>query len=553
MADIITTNLDAGTDSPAAARAQIFEAVRRVNSGVRTIYNYGVNGSGLIDDSAACQQMIDELNFLFVPRGCHVKAKNLQLFDSTIVCIEGRISLPNGCADFDRLLYAVNKANVKIYAEELDGNAAGQSGSIGTHLVYLTGCTAPVVSIDYVHDHYVSAGAAMPSVDGIRNTSSGAVFLQGAYAAKVHIGQIKGWGREAVYLLDCVLSQAGVRNALATGNTEYSGLQVGGQYNHILYATVDGAGASAVGFDTKYGTVSNVVALNTRAQHGLNFGHPGRPATGSSASNIIIDGCYGNGINIQSTSDDVTVSDFQVRNCGGLGLSTSDGSTNSKFTNGVVGFASGGNLNALGTDVVCTNVKSKDIDAIVLTCATVAGIFLEGETIQTSTGSGTARRIIKDLTGANQKIFITAFSGTFSVSQVLTGATSAASATISATATPTQYNEISGGRVIDSDRFYSGAVGNQYRLPDGTALYFHSASISLSAGAIGTITLTYASNVLWVSAPQVIATLASASLTGAYTLQTLQASSTNTTGTIRIKTDVTQTYGVNVIAVGRWK
>jgi hypothetical protein len=31
MADIITTNLDAGTDSPAAARVQLFEAVDRLN------------------------------------------------------------------------------------------------------------------------------------------------------------------------------------------------------------------------------------------------------------------------------------------------------------------------------------------------------------------------------------------------------------------------------------------------------------------------------------------------------------------------------------------
>lgn len=76
---------------------------------------------------------------------------------------------------------------------------------------------------------------------------------------------------------------------------------------------------------------------------------------------------------------------------------------------------------------------------------------------------------------------------------------------------------------------------------------------ALTAGVLGTITINYASNVLWASAPSITATIASAGTTGAYTLQTCQASSTTTVGTLKVKTDVTQTYGINILAIGRWK
>jgi hypothetical protein len=521
--------------------------------GMLNIFDKGVSGTGLSDESVAVAAMIADHNYLYIPAGFTVQCKNIQLFDDTIVVIDGKVKLPSGCSDFDRMFYAVNRSNIRMHVNEIDGNAAGQSGNIGTHLIYMTGCTAPQIHVDYMHDHYTASGATMPSVDGVRNTSSGPIFLQAAYRAVVHIGYLKGWGREGIYLLDCVCCDAGVKNALAAGTTEYSGIQVGGMYNHILYATVDGAGGSAVGFDTSYGTVANVVARNTRANHGLNFGHPGKPATGSSASNIVVDGCYGNGINIQSTSADVTVTNFQVRNCGGLGLNTSDSSTNSRFTNGIVGNATTGNINALSTEVNCYNVKSADLDDKVLTCATVSGTFTEGETVTTATGSATARRIIGDLTGANRKLFLSGVTGTFSTAQTLTGGTSGATATVTTVNTPVQYSEISGGAVIDPARYFSGAVGNQYRFPDGTAIYFHGVSAALTAGSLGTVTLTYASNVLWASAPNITATIASASSTGTYTLQTLQASSTTTVGTIRVKTDVSQTYGINIIAVGRWK
>ena len=524
-----------------------------LRASLKSIADFGVGGAGSSDESTAVAAMIAAHNYVYIPAGFTVQCKNIAMNDNTIIVVDGKLKLPSGCSDFDRMFYAVNKSNIRMHINEIDGNAAGQSGNIGTHLIYMTGCTSAQVHVEYIHDHYIASGATMPSVDGLRDTSSGPVFLQGCYRSAVHVGYLNGWGREGIYLLQCVCCEAGVKNALASGNTEYSGIQVGGTYNHILYATVDGAGGSAVGFDTSYGTVANVVARNTRANHGLNFGHPGKPATGSSAANIVVDGCYGNGINIQSTSADVTVTNFQVRNCGGLGLNTSDSSTNSRFTNGIIGNATTGNINALATEVNCYNVKSSDIDDKVLTCATVSGTFTEGETVTTATGSATARRIIGDLTGANRKYFLSGVTGTFSAAQTLTGGTSGATATVTTVNTPVQYSEISGGVVIDPARYFSGSVGNQYRFPDGTAIYFHSVSVALTAGTLGTVTLTYASNVLWASAPSISATIASASVTGTYTLQTLQASSTTAVGTIRAKTDVTQTYGINVIAVGRWK
>ncbi|MCV5689877.1 hypothetical protein OFN32_37275, partial [Escherichia coli] len=81
----------------------------------------------------------------------------------------------SGCVDFDRLLYAAgNNSGLIIHINEIDGNKAGQSGQIGTHLVYLTECQNVDFYAHYVHDHYYPRTfISAPSPDGIRNDGSG--------------------------------------------------------------------------------------------------------------------------------------------------------------------------------------------------------------------------------------------------------------------------------------------------------------------------------------------------------------------------------------------
>ena len=249
----------------------------------------------------------------------------------------------------------------------------------------------------------------------------------------------------------------------------------------------------------------------------------------------------------------MVVTNFHVRNAGGFGISTSDSSTTSRFSNGVVENSGLANVNASVTEVTLANVDTATKDVVMLTATTVSGTFTDGEAVTASGGgSGTLRKYISNLTGSERKYFLSAGSGTWT--GTLTGGTSGATATITASSTPAEFSELSGGTVAVVDgRYLTGSVGNQTRYANGSATYTHSTSVVATAGTLHTVTLTFASNVLWVSAPIATVTVTSASSTGAYTLQTLQASSTTAVCTIRFKADVSQTYGLGVTLSGRWK
>lgn len=521
---------------------------------ILSIIDKGAALDGAIDDSSAANKQIADHNVLYIPAGLNAVLKNVQLFDNTQVIIHGKVKLPSGCSDFDRMFYAANKTGIRIYINEIDGNYSGQSGSIGTHLIYLTGCTAPHVWVDYIHDHYAPPVGSVVAPDGIRDTSSGTVFVQGAIGGRVHVGRLENWGREGVYTPGCTGIVTSLSRAVAgVNNGEYSGLQVGGSFNKILWAYVEGAGASGVGFDTTDGTATDITIVNARAQQGVNCGHPSRPASRSILSNIIVDGCYGHGIGIHSSSEDVVVSNFHVRNAGGFGINTSDGSTTSRFSSGVVENCGLANVNATGTEVTLANVDTATVDVVMLTATTVSGTFADGETVTASGGgSGTLRKYISNLTGSERKYFLSSGSGTWT--GTLTGGTSGATATITASSTPAEFSELSGGTVaVVEGRYLTGSVGNQTRYSTGAATYTHSTSVVATAGTLHTITLTFASNVMWSAAPIPTVTVTSANLFGTYTLQTLQASSTTTVCTIRFKADVSQTYGLGVTLTGRWK
>lgn len=110
MADISTANLDAGTDSPAAARVELLAAVQRLNSLTRTppgagdgtalvpykhaaaavwrpllaklgesvsVTDFGAVGNGVADDSAAMTAALAASSRVFIPPGVTVKVQNV--------------------------------------------------------------------------------------------------------------------------------------------------------------------------------------------------------------------------------------------------------------------------------------------------------------------------------------------------------------------------------------------------------------------------------------------------------------------------------------------
>lgn len=538
--------------TPAGTGAVATTVEAHLRSNLKSITDFGALGNGA-NESAAANAMIAASNYLYVPVGFTLVCKNIQLFNGTKVICDGELKLPSNCSDFDRLIYAAGKSNIRIEIKEINGNASAQSGSIGTHLVYLTNCQSPEIDIRYVHDHYIASGSPEASVDGIRDSSTGAVFLYQCDGATVNIGLLQGWGREGIQLRVCTNSEVTLGHAQGIGLTEYSGLQVSGSHNKINRASVDYAGASAVGFDTTYGIVSNIISTNTRANSGLNFGHPGYPATGSIASNIVVDRCYGFGIGIQASSQDVLIDNFSIKNAGGFGVSASDGVLRAKLTNGVVANSGRANINTSVAEIRAVNVRSSDLDDACLYTSGVIGSFVEGETVTTTTGSATARAVVKNLDGSSQIIFLTSVSGTFTATQAITGSTSGATGTISTAYSPAKYSELGGGVVAEDVSYYPGSTMDQVRLPDGTAFMNLGMAFSGTANTLVKQTANFTSNVRWVSSPAVVASIASYSSTSGFNTSILIATATTSKVDVSIKTDQTQTYGVNVLAIGRWK
>lgn len=518
----------------------------------RNVKDYGATGTG--DESAAANAMLADLNRLVVPAGFTLTAKNLEVQEKTEIIVHGTLKLPNGCADFDRLIRGAGKSGVVIRAKELDGNAAGQSGSIGTHLVYLTNCPGAVVDVRHAHAHYINSGATMPAVDGIRNSSSGAVYLYECHKAEVNVGLLEGWGREGVYLEQCDDAAATLGHAQGTGTTEYSGIQVKGNRSKLLRASVDNAGASGVGFDVVDGILSNVISTNTRENHGVNFGHPGFPASRSVASNIVVDGAFVDGIKVSASTVDLTVDNFAVRNAGRFGLSVSDASVRGKFSDGLVSNSGQANIQVSATEIRADNVRYSEVDARAIKVTMAAGSFADGESITAPGGkTATVRKVVRDLTNAESILFLSGVVGSFAVADVVTGGTSAASGTVSVVNTPAERLEQTGGVIADDVRLWSG-VQDQIRFPDGTAILTATVSVVVgSAGVLTTINPDYSSNVMWASAPRIVAQVNSANATSTYNMDQLEVSSTTAALKVDMIASVAQTYGVSVFAIGRWK
>lgn len=518
-----------------------------------SVSQFGAKFDGT-DESSAAIAALAAHNVIYVPEGKTLIAKNIELSDNSRVIVEGALKLPSACADFDRLLYGDSLSDVNIAINELNGNYAGQVGNIGTHLIYLTNCVSPSVNLRNTHDHYVASGAATPSVDGIRNTSTGAIFLYQCSKADVNVRLLEGWGREGIYLLNCTKSEVTVGHCQGKYLTEYSGVQVSGVNNSINRASVDFAGASAVGFDTSYGFLSNVIATNTRENSGVNFGHTGYPATGSVAENIVVDGSFGAGISVLSSSQDLTINNFSVQNTGESGIQFSDGVIGGKLSNGAVSYPARWNLVAGAVaEIQTSNVKSSVRDAATLLVNVTAGAFAAGETVTSIGGSAQVRKALQNLTGSQQRLFfVSNVPASYVVGDSITGSGGAVG-TIAGVYVPTEYNEDAGGKFIRDPRYFPG-TGNQIRFPDGTAIYtWNLACAYTGSGAIQTFTQNFLSNTIWASAPYVTATVSSHSSTSGFVINYLEANATTAAASIMINATVNQTYGVNIMAVGRWK
>lgn len=519
----------------------------------RSVLDFGAVADGATDDSAAAVAMLAELNMLVVPSGRTVVLKDIELQAGAVVRVHGGVKLPGDCADFDRMFYAVGKPGLRFDINEINGNATEQSGNIGTYLVYLVECHDAVVDLAYAHDHYIASGAETPPTDGVRGVSTGAVFLYRCDRATVKVGLLSGWGREGIYLEECNHSTASLGHAQGTGLTEYSGLQVKGKYNSVERASVDNAGASAVGFDTMYGSISNVIATNTRENAGVNFGHTGFPATGSVASNIVVDGAYKAGISVGASSQDVVINGFSIRNCGEIGINVSDEVQRARISNGSSEYNGAYNLYSSVAQVELRNTKYGAVDVWALTLTDATGLFVDGETVTQGAATGVVRKVLRNLDGSKQILLMQSMGGGWD-NAAITGATSGATATIVSGAAPTTKREDGGGRFTEeSARFSGGSEGTIETLPSGTRIFTKSLIINATAGAIATVSENFPAFSSFVSAPQIQLTLLGGNDTDSFDISRLDGTATLSGFTVKLKASATQPYGVSIQAIGNWR
>jgi len=507
------------------------------------------------DESAIAIAMLLLTGELNIDKGQNLTAKGIEFSGNQRASIKGSLTLPSGSVDFDKIFFGYNCDNLDIFVADIDGNSSAQSGTLGTHLTYFIDCSNSNFDIRNAYDHYYVKGGSIGTTDGgNRDASTGAIFFNRATKVNLTVGRLDKWGREGIQIKageDCA---ATVGHCQSSGNAEYSGVQIQGTGNKLLRASVDGALASGIGFDTTSGEASNLLSTNTKENHGVNFGHPGFPASNSVVSNVVVDKAFLSGIQVSSSTRDLKISNFSVSNSGSGGLVSSDSSTNLMISNGTISNSGLYNVRSFASDIYISNVKSDVLDGITLSVTSASGLFSDGETITGPSGSATVRTATGNTDASSQTLFLTVVTGSFSASDAITGGSSGATATVDTSNTPIDISEVGGGEYITNPRLYPGVSGDQIRFADGTAIYTGGISVVVATGgSLTSETVAYTSNAIWSVPPNLTATIESVSSTGGYTVSQFRAVSTTSNVVINLNASVAQTYGISVQAIGRWK
>lgn len=401
-----------------------------------------------VDESKIASAMISSINQLIVPTDFTLTCKNVELNDKTKVIVKGGLKLPPNCVDNDKILFADNKYGLDININDIDGNSIGQSGQIGTHLIYITRCHAPKIKIKRAHHHYAEpVGWVNPGPDRLRNTSAGAIYMHTVTQAEVKIDLLDGWGREGVYLAHSIGSVVSLGHAQGRGHSEYSGLQISGKNNTITNASVDYAGASAVGFDTENGRICNILVTRTRENSGVNFGHPGNPASGSVGDNIIVRDSKGDGISVGAGTVNLTLTNVEVKDAGNFGIRISDSAQKLTVIGGSISGSGRANWCASAAEIIAMNVNSDVIDVLSLVVSSATALFIDDEMVTGRTGSGVIRKMNANLTGSAAVLHLSSGTGSFLKNETVFGLTSGAVATIDSIFKPSIYYVTNGGVV----------------------------------------------------------------------------------------------------------
>lgn len=357
-----------------------------------------------VESSVAAQNMVDATGYLVVPPGFNLVAKNIDVSSAKGVYIFGKMTLPSGCSDFDRAIHGdSNNSGLHIYINEIDGNRAGQSGQIGTHLVYLTRCSRLVCHVAYAHDNYFPRTFTnIPSPDGMRQESSGCLFFYECHRSTFIADYIEHWGREGIFAYRsnyCTMALGHAQGLTTSVGDEYSGFQFSGDYNKLLYASVDTSQASGGSFDCRWSEAGTIVVSNNKFFGSLGMGHPNLPTVDCVIQNVISINSAGNGVQFVANSSGNRVLSATIISPTLSGISQSDGATGNSVDNFVIRNPGSSFTLTSNAPLILTNGNMVD------NANNVARYNTQG------TGTFVVRNVKSDATRNNALVFSNAIAG----------------------------------------------------------------------------------------------------------------------------------------------
>ncbi len=324
----------------------------------RNVAHYGaINGGS--DDSASVIAMLDDVNYITVPTKFDLYCKNVNLKAESKVSVLGKVLLPNACSDGDLIFKADSVADILIDIEDIDGNKANQSGNIKTQLIELVSCPDPIIHINRAKGNYAPR-------DYAAQDEKGPVYLENCDNAICRVQHLTDWAREGVWLNECNNATAKLTYAEGT-DQEFSGMQISGEGCTLEDTKVVNAGASGISFDVRNGSAGNLVSIGSRFFNGVNFGHPGKPASGSVVASVVSLLSAQDGISCVSGTINVSIGTVTVSASGRHGINQSDSATGLKISGGNVGNSGSNNANIFSGKAYFVNTDlSKEPGALAL-------------------------------------------------------------------------------------------------------------------------------------------------------------------------------------------
>lgn len=252
-----------------------------------SIDDYGaVDGQ---DSTTALQRAFDANNTVWVPPGKNYFINTVAMSSNQRLILDGKLTrIANAISDSYMITNASGAAgdsNIIIEGKgELDGNAAGQTGD-RQGLIKFQKPTDCLVRIR-------KAGNNRYDNSNLTTTGQGCIVFTDATRSHIEVRFLNLWQREGIYI-DGASTKCSIRNVTAVGDglNSWSAVSISGAgaaYNKIDNIDADNCGASSVGCDSTYSQVNKIISRNNQFQNGVNFGHTGKPATGTRATNITV-------------------------------------------------------------------------------------------------------------------------------------------------------------------------------------------------------------------------------------------------------------------------